>query len=276
MRNRLLNLLKANAAKGRGAQAEGNIVYLYDYIAGSEAEAQWFGGISAEGFTRQLGQMSGDVEIRIDSPGGDVFGGRAIAQAIRDYPGQVTCRIDGLAASAASYIAIAGDKVTAAPGAFLMIHRSWTLAMGNCGDLTATAGVLEKIDGTIAASYAAKAGESDTDWLALMDAETWLTGAEAQALGLVDEVLSEQATKAQGRVAWDLAAFEHAPAAAEATGEADPAAAEASEEDPDEEGDNDGDPDDFPPLKDQDVAVHDVIAARMRRLAVDLLLTRTA
>src|SRR3546814_3763793 len=103
--------------------------------------------------------MEGPCSCRIDSPGGDVFGGRAIAQAIREYSGEVTCHIDGLAASAASYIAIAGDRVVAAPGAFLMIHRAWTFALGNCNDLVAQAGVLEKIDGTIAASYAAKAGD---------------------------------------------------------------------------------------------------------------------
>lgn len=211
MRNRLLNLYRHNARKGAGVHAEGNVIYLYDFIAGSEEEAQFWGGISAEGFARQIAAMEGPVDIRIDSPGGDVFGGRAIAQAIRDYPGIVTCRIDGLAASAASYIAIAGDKVLAAPGSFMMIHRAWTLAIGNCDDLMAQAGVLEKIDGSIAASYATKSGDNETDWLSLMTAETWLVADEAAQLGLVDMVLSEQVQKAENRVSWDLAAFAHPP-----------------------------------------------------------------
>src|SRR3546814_4654814 len=156
----------------------------------------------------------GPVSVRIDSAGGDVFGGRAISQAIREYSGEVTCHIDGLAASSASYIAIAGDRVVAAPGAFLMIHRAWTFALGNCNDLVAQAGVLEKIDGTIAASYAAKAGEGDTDWLDLMEKESWFTAEESLALGLIDEVLPEQSSKAANvaRASWNLTAYEHPPA----------------------------------------------------------------
>src|SRR3546814_14124745 len=107
----------------------------------------------------------GPVSVRIDSAGGDVFGGRAISQAIREYSGEVTCHIDGLAASAASYIAIAGDRVVAAPGAFLMIHRAWTFALGHCNDLVAQAGGLEKIDGTLSARYGAKPREWGTQRL---------------------------------------------------------------------------------------------------------------
>lgn len=255
MRNRLLNLFRNNAEKGRGVVAEGNVIYIYDFIAGSESDAQWWGGISAEGFAKQLNAMQGEVEVRIDSPGGDVFGGRAIAQAIRDYAGIVTCRIDGLAASAASYIAIAGDKVIAAPGSFMMIHRAWTLAMGNCEDLRSTAAVLEKIDASIAASYAAKAGEGDHDWIGLMSAETWLTAAEAADMGLVDEVLSEQSSKSQSRVAWDLKAFAAAPAAAVIDEPESPAADPAPVVEPEP----------------TDMADEDDIAARQRRLTVALL-----
>ncbi|MDF0540792.1 Clp protease ClpP [Sphingobium sp. H39-3-25] len=260
MRNRLLNLYRRNAKKGAGIVAEGNVIYLYDYIAGSESEAEWWGGISAEGFTRQLMGMDGDVSVRIDCPGGDVFGGRAIAQAMREYSGKITCHVDGLAASAASYIAIAGDHVVAAPGAFIMIHRAWTLMMGNAVDLRAEAALLEKIDGTIAASYAAKAG-GDADWLALMDAETWFTGEEALAAGLIDEVISETAGKAEnaiGRKAWNLSAFDHPPVnkiVVDDAPQADPPAPALD------------------PVIDE--GRKDEIAARQRRLAVDLL-TRAA
>jgi ATP-dependent Clp protease protease subunit len=212
MRNRLLSLYALNARKGAGIVAEGNTIYLYDFIAQTEEDAQFWGGISAEGFARTLNTMTGDVMVRIDSPGGDVFGGRAIAQSMRDYPGSITCQIDGIAASAASTVAIAGDRVVAAPGAFVMIHRSWSLAIGNCNDLMKTAGVLEKIDGTIADSYAARVGASDNDWLALMDAETWFTAAEALEIGLIDATLPERSAKgAAARAAWNLSAFDHPP-----------------------------------------------------------------
>lgn len=252
MRNRLLDLYAANARRGSGVHAEGNVLYLYDAIVGSESEAAWWGGVSAEGFARQLAAMSGDVTVRIDSPGGDVFGGRAIAQAIREHDGTVTCQIDGLAASAASYIAIAGDRVVAAPGSFLMIHRAWTLSIGNAPELRSTADLLEKIDGTIADSYAAKAGGKQDEWLALMQAESWFTAPEALALGLIDEALPEQADKsaraAVARPHWDLSCFDGAPAALRDL---------SAREDPDEE--------------DQD----EISARRRRSMMVDLL-TRTA
>ena len=249
LRNRLLNLYARNAKKGSGILNEGNIVYLYDYIAGSESEAEWWGGVSAEGFSKQLASLSGDVTVRIDSPGGDVFGGRAIAQAIRDYPGNVICQIDGLAASAASYIAIAGDSVVAAPGSFMMIHRAWTLSIGNCSDLRSTADLLEKIDGTIADSYTAKAGGNATDWLDLMTAETWFTAAEALGLGLIDGTLPEKVDKSGENIAmrpaWDLSAFSAPPE-------------EALRETV------------FP--EDQEQQENPEIAARRRSLMVDLLL----
>ncbi len=206
-RNPLLNLFAKNRAKGRH-QAEGNVIYLYDFIAGSKAEAEFWGGISAEGFADMLNGMEGEVHLRIDSPGGDVFGGRAISQAIREYDGKVTAHIDGLAASAASYIAIAADEVIAAPGAFMMIHNSWTLVVGNAQDMRERADLMDKIDASIAASYAAR-GDKDADWTAMMAAETWLTGEEALALGLVDTVVDESGAKDLAN--WDLSAFAHAP-----------------------------------------------------------------
>lgn len=253
MRNRLLNLYTRNAKVGAGIKAEGNNIYLYDFIAGSESDAQWWGGISAEGFTRQLLGMTGDVSVRIDCPGGDVFGGRAIAQAIREYDGKVTCHIDGLAASAASYIAISGDHVVAAPGAFMMIHRAWTLMIGNSADFRAEADLLDKIDSSIAASYAAKAG-GDTDWIALMDKESWFTGDEALALGLIDEVLAEQSSKPgnRGQRGWNLSAFDHPPVNKIGGDRSEP-----------------------PAVGDEPDPVKDDISARERRLRVDLL-TRTA
>lgn len=213
-RNKLLNLYSQNRNIVSGFKSaiepsnNSNIIYLYDYVAGSEAEAQYWGGISAENISKQLSGMTGDVFLRIDSPGGDVFGGRAMAQAIREYDGTVIAQIDGVAASAASFIAIACDKVVMAPGSFIMIHKAWTFALGNSSDLRKDADLLDKIDVSIATSYAAKAGD-DKDWMSAMAAETWYSADEAVAIGLADEALSE--TKAQAAITWDLRAYDKAP-----------------------------------------------------------------
>lgn len=207
-RNQLLNLLSKNRAKGQISN-EGNVIYLYDFIAGSEEEAKYWGGISAESFSKLLDEMEGDVHLRIDSPGGDVFGGRAISQAIREYSGKVIAHIDGLAASAASFIAIAADEVIAAPGAFMMVHKAWSLAVGNADDFRDTADLLDKIDQSIAESYAAQSGGTAQEWIDRMAAETWLTGQEALDLGLVNQVVDE--TTAKDKADWDLSAFDNAP-----------------------------------------------------------------
>jgi ATP-dependent Clp protease protease subunit len=213
MRSNLLNLYRANARRGQ-FRAEGQTLILYDVIVASDADAEWFGGVSAESFTKALRGMSGPVALRINSPGGDVFAGRAMAQAIREYPGEVTAHIDGVAASAASLLAVIAAKTIMAPGSMLMIHNAWTIAMGNAADFTATAGLLEKIDGTLADDYAAKSGKPAADWRPLMDAETWFTAAEAVDIGLADEVAADPraaAAEPKAQARWDLSAYDRAP-----------------------------------------------------------------
>jgi ATP-dependent Clp protease protease subunit len=131
-------------------------------IVAADADAEWFGGVSAESFVQTLAGMSGDVELRINSPGGDVFGAKAMAQAVRDYPGQVTAHVDGIAASAATFLTAVADKTVMAPGSMQMIHKAWTIALGNADDF-ASLGVLDKIDGTIADAYAAAAKRRGVD-----------------------------------------------------------------------------------------------------------------
>jgi len=209
--NQLRNLLARNRGKGNvraESGADGNTIWLYDVIVSSEDDAAWLGGYSAEGFARTLAGMTGPVKLRINSPGGDVFAGIAMAQAIRDYPDGVDVQIDGLAASIASIIAIAGRTVTAAPGSFMMIHKAWTIMFGNADDLMREAALLEKVDQTLASRYSARAGEG-TDWLSAMASETWFTADEAVAAGLVDHVVAEQqAVNAR----WDLSAYAAPPA----------------------------------------------------------------
>lgn len=214
-RNKLLNLLANNARKGE-FKAEGNTIYLYDVIVSSKAEAEWFGGVDAESFVQALNGMTGDVSVRINSPGGDVFGAKAMAQAIRVYPGNVTAYVDGYAASAATFITSAADKTVMAQGAMMMVHKAWSIGMGNSDDFVATAALLEKIDGTIAETYAEAAGARGVeapDFAAMMAAETWLTDQEAVNAGLADEVL---VGVAKPSAAWDLSVYDNAPAPVEA------------------------------------------------------------
>ena len=204
---KLLGFLSANAKRG-AFRAEGNTLFIYDVIVSNDLDAEWFGGVSPKAFVDALSALSGDVALRINCPGGDVFAAVAIAQAMREYPGAITVHVDGYAASAASVIAVAGDKVVMAPGSFMMIHKAWTIAGGNSDDFLGTADLLDKVDGSIAEAYAAKAGGDAARFAPMMTAETWFTAAEAVAAGLADEVAPDK-PKALG--AWDLSAFASAP-----------------------------------------------------------------
>lgn len=215
MKNRLLALLKNNAKKG-SFRAEGNTIYLYDIIVSSEEDAAWFGGVSAEAFVAALSGMTGAVSLRINSPGGDVFGARVMANAIREYDGEVTAHVDGLAASAATFLTSVSDKTVMGDGSMLMIHKAWSVAIGNADDFMAQAAVLEKLDTTIADTYnlsAVARGKKPSDFAQMMADETWLTAQEAVDAGLADELAPAKKTKAkaQNSIKWDLSAFDNAP-----------------------------------------------------------------
>lgn len=216
MKNKLFQLMALN--KGAGSfklETSGDeaTLWLYDMIVDSDVTAEWWGGVSAESLVKELrGLSASTIHIRINSPGGDVFAARTIEQAIREHSATVIAHVDGYAASAASLVSSACDQVIMAPGSFIMIHKAWTIAIGNADDLMGTADLLEKIDGTIAQSYENKAGDAgkDTDFGALMAAETWLTPEEAVAVGLADEVASS-GPKASAQPRWNMSAYQHAP-----------------------------------------------------------------
>lgn len=205
-RNRLLNLYTDNKGKG-SFRAQGNEIFIYDVIVSSQWEADVFGGVAPEGFIAALSAMKGDVTLRINSPGGDVFGARAMEQAIRAYSGKVTAQVDGFAASAASLLVASADKAVMAPGSMLMIHNAWTMCVGDCEDMLSMADVLEKIDSTISQTYAAKSGKDAAHYKELMAAETWFTPEEAKAEGLADEITETGKAKA----AWNLGVYAKAP-----------------------------------------------------------------
>jgi ATP-dependent Clp protease, protease subunit len=148
------------------------------------------------------------IHLRINSPGGSVFAARAIETALREHKAKIVAHIDGLAASAATFIAMAADEIVMAPGALFMIHKAWTMTYGNADDLMAEAALLEKIDGTLADTYAARTGKDASAVMELMAAETWFTAQEAVDAGFADRV-AEDSPKAKG--AWNLTAYDKAP-----------------------------------------------------------------
>ena len=147
------------------------------------------GHISANDFIDALNQHEGDITIHLDSPGGSVTDGLAIYNAIVNYAGEITVHIDTLCASIATVVACAADKVVMNSNGKYMIHRAWTVAMGNCVDFRSMAEIMEMMDKDIAETYAVKAGGSVEDWLAKMDKETWYDADAALEAGLVDEII---------------------------------------------------------------------------------------
>ncbi len=142
-----------------------------------------------------------DVDIDINSPGGDVFSGSEIYSAIRAYKGNVNIHVVGIAASAASVIACAAHS-DISPTAQMMVHRVSTSATGNVNDMNHAAAMLQQADRAIAAAYVAKSGMSEHDALDMMDAETWLTAQDAVDYGLIDEIAqSAQETSQTSRLA---------------------------------------------------------------------------
>lgn len=130
-----------------------------------------------------------DVEVDIASNGGDVFAASEIYTMLKNYQGNVTVNVQGLAASAASVIAMAGDKVSISPTAQIMIHKAWSDAQGNADDLSHESNVLDSIDQSIVAAYVAKTGMAADDVLQLMANETWMTAQDAVDKGFADEIM---------------------------------------------------------------------------------------
>lgn len=151
---------------------------------------------------RQIGKR--DVVVNINSPGGDYFEGLAIYNALREHPAKVTVKVLGIAASAASVIAMAGDEIQIARAGFLMIHNTWILAMGDRNALREAADWLEPFDQAAVDIYAARTGMEPKDVAKMLDRETWIGGSDAVDKGFADSFLSsdeidEKAKNASGR-----------------------------------------------------------------------------
>lgn len=182
-------------------------------IYGEIGDSWWGDSVPASQFVRDLAEIDAEqIDFHIHSPGGDVFDGLAIATAIRTHEAKTTAYVDGLAASAASFIAMAADEVVMAVGAELMIHDAWGLAMGNAADMAKMSDDLDKISANLADLYALKAGGSADDWRDVMRAETWYSADEAVEAGLADRVDSkaEPADEEAAKNRFDLSIFAHA------------------------------------------------------------------
>ena len=180
-------------------------VYLYDVID------SWY-GISAEQFIKDFNALEQKtVHLRINSPGGSVFDGTSIYNTIKQSQKTVIVHIDGLAASIASIIALAGDEVRIAENAYLMIHEPWSLVIGNADDMRKEADLLDKVSGTIASTYVKKTGKNEEEISAMMAVETWMTGNEALEHGFVDYVDGDVEDMEPPSDLFDLSVFNNLP-----------------------------------------------------------------
>lgn len=171
-------------------------------IYGAIGDAWMPEDVTAYSFVQALaGIDASEITLRINSPGGFVYDGITIYNALRDHPAKVSTVVDGVAASIASVVALAGDTVTMNRGAEMMIHDAWGLAIGNAADMAEMSAYLHRQSDKIADIYAARAGGTPESWRALMTAETWFSAAEAVEAGL-----------ATGSVAADEAAAQEAEA----------------------------------------------------------------
>lgn len=153
-------------------------------------ESWWGEGVTAKQVADELKRAGSvaEIDVRINSYGGDVFDGLAIYRQLVDHAARVTTYVDGIAASAASVVAMAGDEIVMAEAGTMMIHDAWTVAAGDAGDLRAAAERLDVTSQELAKLYAARAKRTETEMRDLMRAETWFTGEEALAAGLADRV----------------------------------------------------------------------------------------
>lgn len=208
----VLDRWSEDAAGIRALERGDNVITMFDIIG----EDWWTGGgITAKGVASQL-RAIGDrpVEVQINSPGGDMFEGIAIYNVLREHPQAITIKVMGMAASAASIIAMAGDTIEIGAASFIMIHNCWVLAMGNRHDMRETADFLEPFDAAMVDVYAARSGQKPADIGKWMDAETFMSGSQAIERGFADALLTadklttDDKAKASDRQVNDLRAME--------------------------------------------------------------------
>ena len=176
--------------KGYQIKAKANTaeILIYEDIGDG-----WLGGISAKQFVEDLKSIPkvGDITVRINSEGGSVFDGTAIYNALKNYDATINVKIDGLAASIASIIAMAGDTIEMAENAFMMIHNPWVVAAGTADELRDQADIMDKVQEKLVGTYSKRTNIDDEKVAELMAAETWMTADEALEMGFIDSITEE-------------------------------------------------------------------------------------
>lgn len=195
------SVLERWAASPMAGDAANDEITIFDVIG----EDYWSGG----GFTakrmagalRAIGQKP--VTVSINSPGGDMFEGLAIYNMLRDHKAEVTVKVMGYAASAASIIAMAGDKIQMGLGSFFMIHNAWGAVIGNRHDFVEASTVFESFDSAMAGIYVARTGQDAKKIAKMMDAKTWIAATESKALGFADEIVDQPEPETKGNARAD-------------------------------------------------------------------------
>lgn len=198
LRERMQARMPNSSARAKGGYSILNatdddtaVIRIYDEI--------WMFGVNASDFAQDLDAITAPkIRVEINSPGGDVFDGIAIYNALRAHPAHITTRVDGLAASAASLIVQAGDHRVMLSSAQMMIHNAWGITIGNADEHRAMAELLEQQDEVIAGIYASRSGGDKDEFRTLMTDETWLTDEQAVEKGLADEVIEPDSTGQPG------------------------------------------------------------------------------
>jgi ATP-dependent Clp protease protease subunit len=180
-----------NRGNGRGE------IFIYGPIGFS-----FFGdGITADQFRKDLAKLSNvsTIDVRINSDGGDVFAGQAMYSLLNQHPAKIIVHIDGLAASAASFIAMAGDEIEISEAAFVMIHEAVGIVRGRAGDIRSYADMVDKANDSIVAIYTARTGQDEKKVRKWMTDETWMTGKEAVTNKFADRMVANLAVAASAR-----------------------------------------------------------------------------
>lgn len=190
------------------SESDGGVATLRLYDPIDSWGGDW--GVSAKEFSVALAAIpkeTTEIRLHINSPGGEVFETVTILNQLRAHPARVVAVVDGLAASAASFLAVGADETVMGQNTQLMIHDAWGLCVGNAGDMRDLADLLDRISNNIADVYAAKAGGSTEDWRTAMLAESWYSADEARHAGLADSVSGEAVDV---NAAFDLSGFRYA------------------------------------------------------------------
>lgn len=207
LHGRVYNFVSGKDFSIKAAEDETEIL-LYDVIG-----LDWFGnGVDAKKFYNELKNVKTQtIRLKINSPGGDVFDGIAMYNDLKAHSARVIVEVTGLAASAASVVAMAADEILIGKNAHIMIHDAWTMAMGNKTDLREIADLLETIDQGLAETYAERTGGSVKAMSTLMSEETWMRGQEAVDAKFADGLIEAEDKKTGAQAAYDLSFYRNTP-----------------------------------------------------------------